>query len=121
MLGSCVPQADEVIERARVVLDLPDSEIARSISADESTVHRWRSDDCVSSVVFRVRLSDLNNLIPILDRFFPRQTQIRAWLDEPLPWAAMHMPRQVLAAGRPDLLTGTLRASRDVRLPSGAL
>jgi hypothetical protein len=120
MLGSCVPQASEVIERARVVLDLPYLEIARSISADESTLHRWRSQSCAPSVVFRVRLGALDNLISILDQLLPDHTQIRAWLDEPLPWASMHTPRQVLAAGRPDLLTGSLLASGDVRLPRGA-
>jgi hypothetical protein len=120
MLDSCVPQADEVIERARVVLDLPYLEIARSISADESTLHRWRSEACAPSVVFRVRLGALDNLISILDQLLPDHTQIRAWLDEPLPWASMHTPRQVLAAGRPDLLTGSLLASGDVRLPRGA-
>jgi hypothetical protein len=121
MLGSCVPQVDEVIERAREVLDLPYLEIARSISADESTLHRWRSEACVPSVVFRVRLGALDNLISILDQLFPDPAQIRAWLDEPLPWASRHTPREVLAAGRPDLLTGTLLARRDVRLPAGAL
>jgi hypothetical protein len=44
MFGSRMPQANEVIERARAVLILPYLEIARSISADESALHRWRSE-----------------------------------------------------------------------------
>jgi hypothetical protein len=121
MLGSRVPQADVVIERARAVLSLPYREIARSISADESILHRWRSDTCVPSMASRVRLGALDNLISILDQLFPAQAQTRAWLDEPVPWTSMGTPRQVMAAGRPDLLSGTLLGRGHVRLTRSAL
>jgi hypothetical protein len=120
MLGSRVPQADVVIERARAVPSLPYREIARSISADESTLHRWRSDTCVPSMASRVRPGALDNLISLLDQLFRAHARTRARLDEPLPWTSVGTP-PAGPGGRPDLLTGTLLGRGHVRLTRSAL
>jgi hypothetical protein len=108
---------DEVIARAREILHLPCLEIARSISADESTLHRWRSRTSIPSVVFRVRVGALGDLTSILEEVFPDSGQVRRRLDEPMLCGFLHPLRQVLAAVRPELLINTLLTRGDGAAP----
>lgn len=103
-------EAVAAIERAHRTLRLTYSEIAHAITANETTLHRWRSGQSRPTAVFRLRLLALSELIDLLERAHPEPDQARAWLDLPLSYLDGRVPRRVLEEGRPDLLTGILLA-----------
>lgn len=108
-----VPAID-TIEHVHSLLGLTYLEIARGICVDESTLHRWRSGVSEPSPVFRLRIAALADLLANVQRISSGEAeQARAWLDVPLPAFDARTPRQVLLAGRPDLLTGMLLALQE--------
>lgn len=103
-------QALDAIERAHRVLHLTYAELARAITANEATLHRWRSGQSAPTAVFRQRLVALTELMDLLEGAYPDPEHARAWLDRPLAVLRGRTPRIVLEGGRPDLLTGLLLA-----------
>lgn len=63
------------------------SEIASALSAEESTVHRWRSGGKRASPVFRARLATLDDLLAALRSAFGSSAagwlHAQTWLDTP--------------------------------------
>ncbi len=107
-------QAVAAIERAHRTLGLTYAEIALAITANETTLHRWRSGHSTPTAVFRLRLRALSQLIDVLERAYPSPEEACAWMARPLPCLGGRDPRTVLDEGRPDLLTGILLAREQV-------
>lgn len=105
------------IERARQALDLTYGEIATSISANESTLHRWRSGESRPSRGFRLRILRLAELVDALERAFPEPERARAWLHAPHASLWGQAPLALLRQGRPDLVLGVLLASEPAATP----
>lgn len=103
------PMSDPILllEQARRDLGFTYSELACIISADESTLHRWRSGTSRPSAAYAVRLAALRDLLAALAASSPEG--VPAWLDQPVPSLDGRTPRDLLLRGRPDLLTGVLR------------
>lgn len=105
-----IHRARAAIERAHRALNLTYSEIARALSANSSTLHRWRSGASTPTGVFRTRCTALRDLVDVLEQVYRNPAEARDWLEQPLNPLDGKTPREVLLAGRPDLLTGLLLA-----------
>lgn len=96
------------IETAHDRLGLSYREIAGSLRADESTVHRWRSGTTQPSAVFLDRLEALEELVEEVCRTFRSPAATRSWLDREVPDLGGRSPRSVIVAGRLERVTRLL-------------
>jgi hypothetical protein len=97
----------DAIEHARALLGLTYAEIAAALSADETTLHRWRRGQSRPGPSFTRRLRTLDALLAALARTFP-QDMAAGWLDAPLTPLAGRTPHELLVAGQGELLLGLL-------------
>lgn len=97
------------IDQAQEYLGLTLKEIASAVRADESTLHRWKGG-VMPTAVFLGRLEALDELVAEMRSTFRREAQARAWLDRPLPGQRGSTPRDLILAGRAEILTGMLYA-----------
>ncbi|CAN5912641.1 hypothetical protein BH11GEM1_BH11GEM1_02150 [soil metagenome] len=106
------PAALLPIERVRSVLGLTYAEIARALSIDESTLHRWRA-----SFDRRRASAGLQGIVG-LDHFIDAYTgrwsgqadRAKHWLNAPHAACGGDTPKAWLLQGRADFLAGLLSA-----------
>jgi uncharacterized protein (DUF2384 family) len=97
------------IENGRGYLGLTLKQIARAVSADESTLHRWRTGSAPSPV-FLSRLEALDELVDEMRRTFRTREAALGWLEREVPALDGRTPMEVLLGGGAEKLTGMLLA-----------
>lgn len=100
----------EALEAAHDRLGLTYREVARTLRADESTLHRWRGGETEPSPVFLDRLASLEEFLTEIARTFRSDEAARRWLDREVPELDGRTPREWLLAGRIERLTALLLA-----------
>lgn len=111
------PSSLACIEQAHEALGLTYAEIASALSADESTVHRWRSGAKLPSPVIRPRLAALDDLLAALRSVFGsgvagRSTAQRC-LDRPHALCGNRPPRATFIDRGAELLLGAAVAAHE--------
>lgn len=106
------PAALLPIERVRAIIGLTYAEIARSLSVDESTLHRWRASfDRRRASAGLQGIVGLEHFIDAYVGRWPDHSRGgRLWLDAPHPACGDETPRAWLLKGRADFLAGLLTA-----------
>jgi PAS domain S-box-containing protein len=102
------------IERARTQLGLTYKDIARALSVDESTLHRWRARAADEAPLPRSREAGLAHLLDrLVERWGENSPRTVQWLDTPHLACDGATPRQWLRQGRADYLAGLLAGEVD--------
>lgn len=104
----------DVLARALSELGLGYAELARVLLVNHATLYRWRTGATELSPRARFRLMALEHFLQELARAFPGMSA-RDWLVRPLCDFGGIAPRELLLAGRVDLLTGYLIGTRTRR------
>ena len=106
------PAALLPIERVRSVLGLTYAEIARALSIDESTLHRWRASfDRRRASAGLQGIVGLDHFIDAYTARWPGDTSTaKRWLSAPHVACGGDTPRSWLLNGRADFLAGLLSA-----------
>jgi transcriptional regulator with XRE-family HTH domain len=97
----------ESVEEARHMLGLTYREIAASLGADESTLHRWRAGTSAPRPVFRQRMAALREMREELSAVM-RPEDGAAWLRTPSPALDGRSPSELLVEGRIEAVTRLL-------------
>jgi transcriptional regulator with XRE-family HTH domain len=95
------------IEDAHDLLGLTYKEIAAALSANESTLHRWRAGDAEPTPVYVGRLEALGEFVSELLGTVTREGA-RRWLDTAVPDLGGETPRDLLRCGKIEPLTRIL-------------
>ncbi len=113
------PAALLPIERVRSVLGLTYAEIARALSIDESTLHRWRASfDRRRASAGLQGIVGLDHFIDAYTARWPGDTgKAKHWLNAPHAACGGDTPRSWLLKGRADFLAGLL-SSEGMESPS---
>lgn len=96
------------VETAHDRLGLTYAEIASALTANESTLHRWRNGEREPTPVYLRRLDSLAEFMAELERMVKDPAHARWWLDRPVPLLDNRTPRDLLLEGRIEKLTGLL-------------
>lgn len=106
------PAALLPIERVRSVLGLTYAEIARALSVDESTLHRWRASfDRRRASAGLQGIVGLEHFIDAYTGRWPGEPhRAKRWLTTPHAACGGDTPRSWLLQGRADFLAGLLTA-----------
>lgn len=95
------------IEDAHTLLGLTYKQIAAALTADESTLHRWRGGEAEPSPVYVGRLEALREFVSeLLDTVTAEGA--REWLEADVPALDGERPLDLLARGRIEPLTRLL-------------
>jgi hypothetical protein len=101
------PPPLRIVEEAHEMLGMTYREIAASLGADESTLHRWRSGTSVPRPVFSSRMEALREMREeLLSAMAPGAAA--AWLRTPSDAFGGRPPADLLAEGRIEPVTRLL-------------
>jgi transcriptional regulator with XRE-family HTH domain len=95
------------VEEAHDALGLTYRQLAAAISADESTLHRWRSGESEPRSVFLSRMDALHEFQQELLDVVPH-AKARGWLRTSVPALDGRRPVDLLEEGRIETLTRLL-------------
>lgn len=104
-------QALEPVHRLHDDFDFTYGELAKAISTNEATLHRWRrGEGGEPTPVYQARLAALGEFLEELGRTFRATTDAKRWLTEALPALKARTPRELIVDGHVDRVTGLLYA-----------
>lgn len=87
------------IARAKDLLDIESSTIAKAIGCTPGTLNRWRRGVQDPSVQFLPKLQDLDAFLYELQKAAPSRSRAREWFDARIPALGNHTPRDVFEEG----------------------
>ena len=99
-----------VLDEAASKLKLGWSELADICGVNESTLFRWRERDNTPRALARTRLTQLTELLQLLQRAFNGPDQARVWLRDSTPdsLGGKKTPLEIMRGGRIDRILALL-------------
>lgn len=86
-------------------------ELAKAISTNEATLHRWRRNEGGEPTpVYQARLAALGEFLEELGRTLRTDADAKQWIREAMPALKMRTPRELIVEGHVDRVTGLLYA-----------
>lgn len=102
----------DLITRTRRTFSLTLGEIAASVQANETTLHRWRLGTSRPTAAYATRLKSLDDLLRVASQIHLSDDAVMQWFRRPDALLEGRAPREFLLNGRADYLLGALATAR---------
>lgn len=107
-VGADIQRGLRTIEEVRSRLDLTYKQIAMIVTADESTLHRWRAEESEPSPAHLRTLLSLREFMSELFRTFSSPSDAKDWLVTRNQGFGNRRPLEILLEGKIERLTANI-------------